>query len=500
MHRGLNLSTHDLVRWSVYGLILVVPFVTHLAGFIGLGAWFDTPNVILPIGMIRGVTLVIVAIWGLQVFAQGEILYRRSPLNSWLAIYGITLIVATLASSHSWADFFGEQGQLRGLITLLNFLFIAGVVLNFFQKKEEVYNALKVGGAVVVVAAIAKGMVEPFTTEAANRSGVELVLHGFLVLIWGSLVWKTLFSRAVQKSVKAVTLALFGIGVTYEISEIILGANLVGEALFFIFLGLAVSYYHITVDPTPQSRQFKSIPLIRIAKLAFTLAILGLWLLSAWFTFRQTFADYALEQGDIARRENNGQTMLNQYQRATQLIPWMPELWERYGDGVHELANRDNPPEIAQPLLETAIHAYELADLRRGGDSALLAKTGETYLDYANILGERGRYGKAEEAKINAITLYREAMETGEEDPKFAYAYGKLLLQEKRYDEAEEIFKKVLSLRDPYEDVHYRLALVATELKNYDEARAHIQLALRENGGDENVKALLQRINQETKQ
>ncbi len=434
MHRGLKISTHDLIRWSVYAIILLVP-LTAIAGSVwGLGANFDTPSVILPLTVLRGLTLLIVAIWGLQIFAQGELLYRRSPLNPWLMLYGIVLTLVTLASPHSWADFFGEQGELHGLITVLNFVFITGVVLNFFQKKEEVYRAIQLGVVAVLLAA---------AVGTANRLTVEMFL--------------------------------------------------------FILVGLAASYYHIRFDPTPQSRQFKKIPLVKVTKLGFTLVVLGLFLMSAWFTFRQLVADYALEQGDIARQEDNTQTMLRQYQRATQLIPWIPGLWERYGDGAHEFAQHDNPPEITRQLLETSIHAYEIADLRQGGRPTLLVKMGEAYLNYGTVLEESGHYAKAEEARVQGVTLYREAMEVGGEDPQFAYAYAKLLLEEKRYDEAAEIFTAVLVLSDPYEDTHYQLALIATELRQYDVARGHIQIALQANAGDERVKALLQRINQETK-
>lgn len=489
MHRGLNLSTHDLIRWFLYGMIFLVP----LAAMGG--------DAIVPLTVMRIFTLLIVAIWGLQIFAQGTLNYRQSPLNPWLALYAVTLILITLASSHSWSDFFGDQGTFRGLVTILNLLFIAGVVANFFQRKEEIHGALKLGGIAILISTVATIQTTAQSTIGAvvHRTNPELVLHGILILIWATLFWKTVRSHSIKFSVKILTALLFALGLAYEISEMFTGNNIVRETLFFILTGLVVSYYHIIVDSTPQSRQFKRIPIARFSKLVFTLIVLMAWLLSAWFTMRQVSADYALKQGDIARRDNNVQAMLRYYKKATQQIPWMPALWERYGDGAQEAVMKDSSPEVAQQQLETAIYAYELAEFRSGGRAELSQKIGEVYLGYARILEERGRYAKAEEAHVEGIKWYREASVQGEEDLRFAYEYGELLIGEKRYEEAEEVFKVILAADESYEDTYYELALIATELKRYDDARANIQQALQKNAADERVKALLQRINQETR-
>ncbi len=110
----MHFSTHDLIRWLLYAIIIAVPF--------GVGEVIT----------LRVLTLMIVAIWGLQIFAQSELVYRRSPLNRGLLAYAMIAMVGLFFSPHRWVSFFGKAGEFWGLMTVLNLIFVAWVALNFF--------------------------------------------------------------------------------------------------------------------------------------------------------------------------------------------------------------------------------------------------------------------------------------------------------------------------------------------------------------------------------
>lgn len=420
MNRGLNLSTHDLIRWSIYVLLIGVPLIM--------------PKLIL----MRLITLAIVAILGLQVFAQSELVYRKSPLNIVLVGVALILIMATAISDHGWVLFFGEQGGFLGLMTWLNLLFLVWVALNFFQRKGEVIQGMKV-----------------FIGIALPISIISLLQA------------KSGYS------------------------------NLPNLMLLSVALGGLGAYYHITADPLPQSKQFKVIKVVRSGKLLFTLVVLGLWLLSTWFTYRQAAADYHLRQAVEARAEGQTQVMLAEYQAATIYMPWMSAYWQEYGEGVYEAALREPSSDIAANLLETALRAYEMAYARKKSDP-IVAHDWARALEWQAMLAEKQNlYVKAQEAAMQSTELYKQAMILGENDPQFAYDYGLRLVALKKYSEAEEVFLGILAKQTYYRDVAYQLALIATEQKEYNKARQYIQEALRQDAGNDAVKNLLQRINQE---
>ena len=94
-----KISTQDFIRWLIYGLVVLVPAVYSTA--------FDSAFTLPKLTVLRVITLLIVAVWGLQIFVQGELRIRKSPLNKWIFGYGIVCVLTTLFSTYFWVSFFG---------------------------------------------------------------------------------------------------------------------------------------------------------------------------------------------------------------------------------------------------------------------------------------------------------------------------------------------------------------------------------------------------------
>jgi tetratricopeptide (TPR) repeat protein len=235
-------STNDIIRWLIYGLIVLVPTVYH----IGFDSAFTMPK----LTVLRLITLMIVGVWGLQIFAQGEIRYRKSPLNRWIIGYGIVSAITTLFSSYFWVSLFGDNERFVGLMTVLNLLFLTLVMMSFIQNKKELYSYIKVSVWTAIVLAVYgllqfKGIVgaEGWTHDPtlrvfgtmghSNHFGAYLAFH--VMLLAG--IW----FNARQTSEKVI----YGIAVLPMLATILATASrgaffaLLASAIVF---GLAIAY------------------------------------------------------------------------------------------------------------------------------------------------------------------------------------------------------------------------------------------------------------------
>lgn len=684
-------SIQDLIRWLIYALIVGVPSVYYT----GFDSVFTMPK----LTVMRLITLLIVAVWGLQIFAQGELRYRRSPLLKWFLALGVVSGLTTLFSTYFWVSFFGGQGLFNGFLTTLNLIFLAVTVLFFFQDKRNLYRTLKISvitavvlsvygllqfkgwvgaegwdqdptlrvfgtmghsnhfggylafhvlllaglwvnarrasekivwslaalpmlatilatasrgavgalvisgavfvtglavhhrgwiraerkkllvGALIVLALagvfhrplinrfthlsltqrtldtvqfIREGNVpdrvswwfsafamvrdhpvlghglatfrdvynsyrrldyrvpgdiqDTFSPETAhmeyfNRAATEgllgLAVYLSLILCWALLLLRVMRDPETSTSLKITALSLLAAGIGYFV-QASMSFGVVGTLVpLYVLLGVSGALYHMTADPTPQSKQFRSIRLVRGEKLMFVIVVLTVYVFSAWFTFRQASAEAHLQKGDDARRDGEVAVMLEHYQAATQAMPWMYEYWQRYGEGAYQFGAMDNEFQIMETLLRTSIDAYNQAYRRMRTMPAIQANLGLANLVYAQVLDAQGKTAKAKDARERGIELYREAIDVGVNNPLFSYNYGRLLYSVQRLNEARDAFLYVLEIRTPYKDTFYQLALVETDQKNYEKARHYIQQALRTDSRNDNVKILQQRINAE---
>lgn len=693
LNRIKSATTHDMIRWLMVAVIILVPTVYST----NLSASFTTPK----LTVLRIITLAIVGIWSVQCIAQRKWLYRESRMNRWIVLYAIILVLNTVFSRYFWVSVFGDQGRFLGLFTMLNLVFLMGVMMNFFQSKKELNQYVKVSVWTAVALSVYgllqfKGWVgaenwdqDPTfrvfgTLGHSNHFGAYLVFHvmlllgllvkatqplqkglyglalipmfatilatasrgAFLTLIvtlglfamgWTMLHWEwihknrkrisgvvagilvvlLIFNQPIsdrfkQLSVTQRTFAtiefiraghfpdrvswwfsalamvrdhpilghglstfrdtynlyrrtdyrvpgdeqdrftpetahmeVLNIAATQGLLGLMIYLGLIGywaKALiqvfrrktnsratrvmalsfltaggvyliqvlmsfgvvatltpFFILLGASMSLYHVTTDVKPQREQFHAVA-VRGGRLMIgaTLMLIVI-MLSGWFTARQAISEYDAKQGERMMKAKEVALMLENYEKAAAQMPQVYDYWEMLGKGAFEFGTYENQPaEILEYLLLKSINAYERAYHLVQTQPYITANLALAYVAYGNLKEIQSARNEAEQWKNKGVAMYREAVNVAVNNPLFRYNFGQLLKALGRKEEAWDAFYSILEIRDPYLDTTYQLALIATDLKRYEEARFYIQRALQETPGDEKVKSLLQRINTET--
>ncbi|MFA6436347.1 MAG: O-antigen ligase family protein [Candidatus Gracilibacteria bacterium] len=687
-----NITTHDLIKALICALVVLVP-VIYSTGF---ESAFTVPKLTL----VRIVTLLIVAIWGVQILAQGKLIYRRSPMNKWIGMYGLVLILTTLTSTYFWTSFFGDGSRFLGLFSMLNLLFLMVVVIQFFNDKKEILRYVRLSVWMAVALSIygllqfkgwagAEGWshdptVRVFGTMGhSNHFGAYLVFHvmlliglllrskkwghrllcgvgllpmlativatasrgAFLALLFASMVfmggvvirgwqwikknkkpivgvvgagilfvgifhnailyrlenlnltqrtissiesiqsgqipdriswwfsafemikdapilghglatfhdiynpyrradyrvpgdiqdlsspetahmeyldiaatqgllglwvylgmigcWILLLRKVIRSAktlfrTKILALSFLAAGLAY-FTQALLSFGMIGTLVpLYILMGMSVVLYHSTEDPKSQTEQFVTVRLGALAKISGACVVGIVWVLSAWFTLRQAEAEWFLNKAEIKETQRDVALMLEDYQSAVQNMPWMSHYFIAYGVSAYTFGLYDNPIEIEMTLLKTSIDAYENAYQLVQTVPDVPANLGVACIAYADVVEEKGSIIEAQDWREKGVEMYRNAVEVAVNNPLFMYNFGIVLTSQDEKREALDTFLQVLAIRDPYQDTYYRIALLSTELKDYDTARLYIQKALQENPADENVKALLQRINAET--
>lgn len=695
MNRIQKLSTHDIIRWLIYSLVILVPMIYH-TGFMSA---FTTPKLTL----VRVVTILIVLVWGVQILAQKKLQYRSSPLNKWIVMYGVVLGITTLFSSYIGISFFGDQGKFLGLMTMLNFLFLFVVVMNFFQTKKDVYRFIKisvwtamvlaifgllqfkgwvgaenwdydptlrvfgtmghsnhfgaylafhvmlmagmfintkrpstraiyaiatlpmlatilatasrgaffalVGAGVIfgagwlyhkrswiwekrkkmgaglvalliIFAIFNKPIVRQFTNLsltqrtistidfmmqgnvpdrvswwysslamtrdnpilghglatfrdtynpyrrldyrvpedvqdtvtpetahmeylniAATQGIVGLIVYLGLILCWARVLLRVMRNREDPSLVKKFTaLSFISAGLVYFI-QVLMSFGVVGTLVpLYLMMGASVAYYHITTDPKAQSQQFKSVEVRGATAAAGAFIVMLMVLFCSWFTVRQAAAEWHFKSAQKLYNQGEVAKMIEAYEKATKNIPWTYQYWEQFGENTFDFATVSTDMEIIDYMLQTSIHAYEKAYAIVQTQPYIQANLGLANLVYAEVLDAQGKTSEASQSREQGEDMYREAVTIGVNNPVYAYNLGQLMMGLDREEEAREAYTFILTFREPYKDIYYQLALIATNEADYETARTWIQKALDQDPSDENVKALLNRINGESEE
>lgn len=687
-----NITTQDLIKALICVLVALVPAIYSTE--------FESIFTMPKLTLVRVVTLLIVAIWGVQILAQGKLTYRRSPMNKWIVMYGLVLVLTTLTSTYFWTSFFGDGSRFLGLASFLNLLFLMFTVIQFFGDRKEILRYVRISVWMAVALSIygllqfkgwvgAEGWshdptVRVFGTMGhSNHFGAYLVFHvilliglllrskrwehrllcglgllpmlatiiatasrgAFIALLFASMVfmggvvirgwqwvkknkkpilgvvgtgilligifhnailyrlenlnltqrtiasiesiqggqvpdriswwfsafemikdapvlghglatfhdiynlyrradyrvpgdiqdgftpetahmeyldiaatqgllgllvylgmigcWMLLLRKVIRSEktlfrTKVLALSFLAAGLAY-FTQALLSFGLIGTLVpLYVLMGMSVVLYHITEDPKPQTEQFVTIRLGTLAKTGGVIVVGIVWILSAWFTLRQAKAEWFLNRAGVNESQGEVALMLEDYQSAVHDMPWMPRYFIAYGMSTYTFGLYDNPIEIVDTLLKTSISAYENAYRLVQTVPDVPANLGIAYIAYADVVEEKGRAVEAQVWREKGVEMYRNAVDVAINNPLFMYNFGIVLNSQDKKQEARDTFSQVLAIRDPYKDTYYRIALLSTELKDYDTARLYIQKALQENPADENVKALLQRINAET--
>lgn len=93
------------------------------------------------------------------------------------------------------------------------------------------------------------------------------------------------------------------------------------------------------------------------------------------------------------------------------------------------------------------------------------------YTNYAVLLQRQKRYDEAEE-------MFKRALASDQYSFLTLYYYGNFLYEAKRYDEAEEMYKKsIMSCSANFTAVHLAYASLLCDVKRYEEAKEELRKA-----------------------
>ncbi|KKR25125.1 MAG: O-antigen polymerase, partial [Candidatus Peregrinibacteria bacterium GW2011_GWE2_39_6] len=347
-----------------------------------------------------------------------------------------------------------------------------------------------------------------FTPENAHMEYLDLAatvgLLGLIIYLGflgcsALLIFKVLRKKDNYAKVKITAISLFSAGMVY-LTQVLFSFGTIGTLTpFYLLIGISGAFYHLTTDPKTPENQFKIIKIKGLALASWSIVILFLTLMSLWFTYRQAAAEYFANQGDEAKAGKQVETMLEAYNKATVYMPWMYRYFELYGQGAFDFGTYPNKDlKIEQYLLKTAITKYQMAYNLCKTQPDIAANLALAEIAYADLLNRMGAKSDAAIWQNSALQNYREAVSIGVNNPRFSYNLGKLLLLVHDQEAARDQFLSVLKIRDPYSDTYFQIALIATNLKDYELARLYLQKALLQSPGDPDGKALLQRLNSET--
>lgn len=333
---------------------------------------------------------------------------------------------------------------------------------------------------------------------AATQGLFGLFMILGLIFTWIWCMIKILRSEEADWSDKILGAALLTSGGVYYVQLLIsfgVVATLIPQ---YLLVGLSMAFYHLVVDPRPQHTQFRVIPVQGPKAWGGTFILLPLFILSFWFTSRQAAAEFYLKQGQLAEAEKQVAQTLENYEKATDQMPWMVRYWEVYGQAAFQFMYEAPNLELVEQLGNVAIAADQRAYALVETQPHIPANLALVYVAYGDVMEAKGAKVEGQAWREKGIEMYRKALEVAVNNPRFYYTFSKLLLALGREHEAQEAFLETLKIREPYQDSYYQIALIETNFKNYESARNFVQKALQQDPSDERVKALLQRINAES--
>ena len=167
-------STHDLIRWLLIAIVVMVPIAT--------APFFDQTLNLPKLTLLRGFTLLAFLLWTVQVLAQGELRYRKSSFNLALLAVGLMSVVSLfLTGGNAWTQLWGTHVEGMGTFTHFCFLFLAWIAVNTLQRKQELRGLLT--ASCLVATALALNAIVTMKGPFADPNTLALYLVAHLPLI-----------------------------------------------------------------------------------------------------------------------------------------------------------------------------------------------------------------------------------------------------------------------------------------------------------------------------
>ncbi len=114
----------------------------------------------------RIITLLIIALWLVRIIESGELSLRRTPLDVPLMILLFVMVLATSVSIDPHLSTWGQLYRYEGLVTVINYVFIYYVTVNFVRKEGD--RNLLIGGILLI-----SGLVAIYAV--LQRFGIDII-------------------------------------------------------------------------------------------------------------------------------------------------------------------------------------------------------------------------------------------------------------------------------------------------------------------------------------
>lgn len=124
------------IRFFLYSLAIVIPVIFSPQFY----TVFSMPKLL----ALRLITLAIILLWGFKLFMEEKFFCKNDRLNLLLIIFGVISIFTTIFSVAFYTSLFGASGRFIGIFTVLNFLILPFLVINFLRDKKFITTFIKV--------------------------------------------------------------------------------------------------------------------------------------------------------------------------------------------------------------------------------------------------------------------------------------------------------------------------------------------------------------------
>ncbi|MGA3266559.1 MAG: tetratricopeptide repeat protein [Verrucomicrobiota bacterium] len=344
----------------------------------------------------------------------------------------------------------------------------------WLRKKALLAPLLLLGAVAVVYLALRQSLISGFN-QGQRPTGLAGWLSTFPVIVLTDL-WQLIWPdpMCVDQPVNYDA----GFGPAFWLSLLVL----VGGAIFLLVRRpawsrwqFAVAFFGISLIPVlgfipinqPRADRFLYLPSV-----AGALAVGWLWDWAAtrprWRTACAAFLAASLFWFGW-RSWDYSKTFLNDTVLWENVISVNPASYRAFGNLAAE-ANNQGQPQKALALVEKSL--------------AVKPDYVEGWVIKAYSLELLGR-------SAEAAALYRQAIATGGEDPRWLYLLADLLQREKQYASAEQLYDRIAQIRPGYAEARLAAGLLALQMGEGDKAEAHFAAVLRADPGNQTARDCL---------
>lgn len=284
-----------------------------------------------------------------------------------------------------------------------------------------------------------------YLTIGATQGLIGLAIY-LLMIVMAFMCARNFMKRAKNWEDQVLTYAI-AMGVVVYILQALISFGVVSTLFtFYTLIGLLVSISHS--DEKPKEFSVHIVWRSIISVVLFALIIAG-----CIFSFASLAAEYHYQQAQSNLARRNMEQVFNHYDSAIWYMPYISEYYESYGDFLFKLG-LSMPEGTQASYLTDAIDKY--TESFHYNDNLP-----HVFLNYSlvasklNIEKPNG-FGGHPYSGI-ALSMLQEATKRAKNNPMYLYKYAEMQEYYENYQEAKDLYLKVLEIRNPYKDTEEKL-------------------------------------------